>query len=37
MQSIEVSLLLCRPPLCVGALWPMPALVWRDVGSLFFF
>ena len=25
------------PPLCVGALWPMPAWVWRDVRSGFFF
>ena len=25
------------PPLCAGALWPMPAWVWRDVRSVFFF
>ena len=25
------------PPLCVGALWPMPAWVWHDVRSLHFF
>ena len=24
-------------PLCAGALWPMPAWVWRDVRSVFFF
>ena len=24
------------PPLCAGALWPMPAWVWRDVRSDFF-
>ena len=24
------------PPLCAGALWPMPAWVWRDVRSGFF-
>ena len=24
------------PPLCVGAMWPMPAWVWRDVQPLFF-
>ena len=24
------------PPLCVGALWPMPAWAWRDVRSFFF-
>ena len=23
------------PPLCAGALWPMPAWVWRDVRSVF--
>ena len=26
-----------RPPLCPGALWPMPAWIWRDIRSLFFF
>jgi len=25
------------PPLCVGALWPMPTWVWRDVQSAFTF
>ena len=25
------------PPLCAGALWPMPAWVWRDVRVFFFF
>ena len=33
-------LLFCTwPPLCAGALWPMPAWVWRDVRffSFFFF
>ena len=25
------------PPLCAGVLWPMPAWVWRDVQSVFFF
>ena len=25
------------PPLCKGVLWPMPAWVWRDVRSEFFF
>ena len=25
------------PPLCAGALWPMPAWVWRDVRSVFDF
>ena len=24
------------PPLCAGALWPMPAWVWRDVRSVLF-
>ena len=24
------------PPLCAGALWPMPAWVWRDVRSVSF-
>ena len=29
-------LLFCTcPPLCAGALWPMPAWVWRDIRSLF--
>ena len=27
----------CCPPLCAGALWPMPAWVWRDVRSVLFF
>lgn len=33
------SYLICTmkcPPLCVGALLPMPAWVWHDVRSLFF-
>ena len=25
------------PPLCAGALWPMPAWVWHDVRSVFLF
>ena len=25
------------PPLCAGALWPMPAWAWRDVRSIFYF
>ena len=31
-------LLFCTcPPLCPGALWPMPAWVWRDVRFFFYF
>ena len=30
-------LLFCTcPPLCAGALWPMPAWVWRDVRFCFY-
>ena len=30
-QSSPRVLLCTCPPLCAGALWPMPAWVWRDV------
>ena len=33
----NVKILFCTcPPLCAGALWPMPAWVWRDVRLVFF-
>ena len=36
--SLRLLLFCTRPPLCAGALWPMPAWVWRDVrSSLSFF
>ena len=33
---LRLILLCICPPLCAGALWPMPAWVWRDVRSVFF-
>ena len=34
---LRLVLLCTCPPLCAGVLWPMPAWVWRDVRSGFFF
>ena len=34
---LRLILFLTCPPLCDGALWPMPTWVWCDVGSLFSF
>ena len=34
---LRLILFFMCPPLCVGALWPMPAWVWRDVRSVFCF
>ena len=34
--GLRLILFCTCPPLCVGALWPMPAWVWRDVRSVFF-
>ena len=33
---LQLILFCTCPPLCAGALWPMPAWVWRDVRSVFF-
>ena len=33
---LRLILFCTRPPLCAGALLPMPAWVWRDVRSVFF-
>ena len=35
--SLRLLLFCTCPPLCAGALWPMPAWVWRDVRYMFFF
>ena len=35
--SIAPVLHVSAPPLCAGALWPMPAWVWRDVRSVFLY
>ena len=34
--SLRLLLFCTCPPLCAGALWPMPAWVWRDIGFIFF-
>ena len=35
-SSKRLILFCICPPLCAGALWPMPAWVWRDVRSVYF-
>ena len=35
--SLRLLLFCTCPPLCPGALWPMPAWVWRDVRCGFSF
>ena len=35
--SLRLLLFCTCPPLCTGALWPMPAWVWRDVQFYFYF
>ena len=32
--GLRLLLFCARPPLCAGALWPMPAWVWHDVRSI---